>query len=73
MERSVLEKIKQGIIFEAKQMREINKAIPVNGTRIQISANNRRIEAVYYKAETKCAIISLYAWRRFSFWRVCTG
>jgi len=55
MERSVLEKIKQGIIFEAKQMREINKAIPVNGTRIQISANNRRIEAVYYKAETNNA------------------
>ena len=43
--------IKAKIIEEAKQMREVNKIVPISGERRVISLDNREVNIVYYKVK----------------------
>lgn len=57
--REMIEQVKEAVCKEAREMRRINKIVPVSGERISIQMPDREISVVFFKAEKENAPLIL--------------
>lgn len=55
----IYEQVKQQVIKDARVMREINRAVPTSGERIDLPVQDRQINIVYFRAKREHAPLIL--------------